>query len=293
MISTHEITLERPVAVVQESGDAPIKAILFVIHEDSELESRLQAALTLARACTAHLHLLHVIPVQAYTVSDVYGGMFASGAIADILQREAAKTEARLETQLAQEDVSWSYEVTTSLVVPELLKNGALADLVFISRQPAWHEFGRTGPALLGELVCSMRTPLCVLGDRAQSFNPFGAAAIAWNGSIESANAVRSAIGLLRMAKQVRVVRLTEEGDASFPDVRLLEYLSRHGVSAELECARPKRDAASAIVDFAVGADAEYLVMGGYSHSRAGEYFFGGVTRELLQTCPVSLVLGR
>ena len=32
-------------------------------------------------------------------------------------------------------------------------------------------------------------------------------------------------------------------------------------------------------------------VMGGYSHSRAGEFMFGGVTRALLKDCPVALAM--
>ena len=36
---------------------------------------------------------------------------------------------------------------------------------------------------------------------------------------------------------------------------------------------------------------AQYIVMGGYSHSRLGEYVFGGVTRTLLKDCPVALVI--
>jgi nucleotide-binding universal stress UspA family protein len=35
------------------------------------------------------------------------------------------------------------------------------------------------------------------------------------------------------------------------------------------------------------------IVMGGYSHSRAGELLFGGVTRSLLKNCPVALVMSK
>jgi len=31
--------------------------------------------------------------------------------------------------------------------------------------------------------------------------------------------------------------------------------------------------------------------MGGYSHTRIGEYVFGGVTRILLTECPLPLVI--
>jgi nucleotide-binding universal stress UspA family protein len=39
------------------------------------------------------------------------------------------------------------------------------------------------------------------------------------------------------------------------------------------------------------GAGAAYIVMGGYSHTRIGEYVFGGVTRTLLAECPLPLVI--
>ena len=114
---------------------------------------------------------------------------------------------------------------------------------------------------------------------------------IAWNGSVEAANAVRSAIDLLKMASDVKVVRYTEDKDLSLSDERLLEYLSRHGIHAELDTHLPKAGVAEDLVDYASQARAEYVVMGGYSHSRAGEFLFGGVTRALLQACDLSLVM--
>lgn len=291
MKSANEPVIERPLNVVQESAAAPIKSILFVVHEDDELETRLQAGLSLARACSAHLQLLQVIPLEAYTAVDTYGGTFVGSEIVEALEEQAAKVRRRLEDHLNKEDISWSYEIATSSTLPELLKNAAFADLVFIGRQPNWHEFSRTGPGLLGALVCSTHTPLCIPGDARKTFDPFGTAVIAWNGSIEGANAVRSAVGLLRMAFAVRIVRYVEDKTTTFPDTSLLEYLSRHGIHSEMESHLPKKEIGEDLVDFATRAGAEYIVMGGYSHSRAGEFLFGGVTRELLRACPISLVM--
>ena len=209
------------------------------------------------------------------------------------MEEHAASVRSRLEAHLAKEDVSWSYEVTISPIVPELLSEAAFADIVFIGRQPRWHEFSRTGPGLLGELICNSRTPLCIPGDGADVLNPFGNAVIAWNGSIEAANAVRASIGLLRMASNVRVVRYAEDKEASFPDTRIVEYLSRHGVSAVLDTRTARTEFGDDLVEYARLFAAEYLVMGGYSHSRAGEFLFGGVTRELLRECPITLVMAQ
>ena len=274
-----------------DKAGTSIKSLLFHVHEDDALDARLQAALSVARACSAHLNLLQVIPAEAYTIVDSYGGTFVSGQIVEGLEEQAANVRARIEHQLENEDVSWSFEDTTAATVPELLKASALADLMFVGRLPRNREFARSGPSLIGELVCTARTPICVPGDGVKTFDPLGNALIAWNGSVEAANAVRASIGLLRMASSVRVVRYTEAKETSFPDTRLLEYLSRHKVCAELDTRTVRDEFVSDLMEYAGRNDAEYLVMGGYSHSRGGEFLFGGVTRKLLSACPITLLL--
>jgi nucleotide-binding universal stress UspA family protein len=46
-----------------------------------------------------------------------------------------------------------------------------------------------------------------------------------------------------------------------------------------------------ALLDEAVAADADLLVLGGYGHSRARELVLGGVTRELLIASNIPLLL--
>jgi nucleotide-binding universal stress UspA family protein len=112
---------------------------------------------------------------------------------------------------------------------------------------------------------------------------------IAWNGSYEVANAIRSSTGLLKLASTVHVVQIAEDDkDETFPSTRLLEYLSRHDIHAELstiEAGVGLQDSyviADMLMARARELDAEYVVMGGYSHNRVSEYIFGGVTRTLL-----------
>lgn len=290
-MSPNNLVMEmKPAIRLGESGGA-IKAILFAVHDDDGLDDRFQAALSLARACSAHLQLLHVIPVQAYSSVDSYGGSFVSGEIIEALEQEADAIRLRLEQHLRKEDVSWNYELTTSVLLAEMIRKSALADLVVMGREPHWREFSRTGPGLLGALICSTRTPLCIPGDGRKTFDPFGRALIAWNGSIEAANAVRSSIGLLKMASDVHVVRYTEDKHLSLGDEQLAEYLSRHGIHAEMETHPARFGIAEDLIGDATNAAAEYIVMGGYSHSRAGEFLFGGLTRALLQECAPSLVM--
>ncbi len=57
-----------------------------------------------------------------------------------------------------------------------------------------------------------------------------------------------------------------------------LEYLSRHGVHAELDTSVLEQDPVEeSLVQYATQKKASYIVMGGYGHNRAGEFLFGGV----------------
>ena len=273
-----------------------LKTILVHIQDDSSLDQRVEAGLTLARAAGAHLSCLHVTPPQIYAATDHFGGIFAINDLTRALEEHAASLRARIEAKLGSEDVSWDYAQVTGDIATKVVAQAALADLVITGRTP--HKDGVAAPAtgLLGEMLLRSRTPLFIGGDKSAIVDPTGAAVIAWDGSHEAANAVRSALGLLRLAMSVSVVQVAERTERGFPGTRLLEYLSRQGVHAELTIARASanghgRDAAAALVAHARRAGAAYMVMGGYSHSRLGEYVFGGVTRTLLKECPVSLVI--
>jgi nucleotide-binding universal stress UspA family protein len=51
------------------------------------------------------------------------------------------------------------------------------------------------------------------------------------------------------------------------------------------------RNETRAMLDQALAMDADLIVMGGYGHSRTGEFIFGGVTRDMLTLSSVPLLL--
>jgi len=68
---TAELVMEQKATATIEpaSTSAGIKTILLHIQNDSNLEARLQLALSLARAAGAHLRCLHVVPIEAYVTT--------------------------------------------------------------------------------------------------------------------------------------------------------------------------------------------------------------------------------
>jgi nucleotide-binding universal stress UspA family protein len=294
-MKSDQIMIERTAASVVRSPIKPtaIKTILFHVHNDDQLQDRLQVALTLCRAFGAHLHLLHVVPLQAYTVVDAFG-TFVSSQIVEVLENEADKLRSLVEAELVNEDISWDYEEITGELMPHLIQCAALADLVVIGRESPSPEFAGPSITLLGDLLHRMRTPLLVIGDGTKDLDPFGLGIVAWNGSYEAANALRNAVPMLKLASEVRVLRIEEAKAGQFPSTRALEYLSRHGIHADLVTEERVSDSIKEdLVEYASFHRAGLIVMGGYGHSRAGEFLFGGVTRGVLRACPVSLLMSR
>lgn len=278
---------------------AGVKTILLHVQNEKGLDRTLDTALSLARACEAHLTCLHVTPIQAYVAFDSFGGVFVMSDVFKTIEEQDRLLKERLESELSKEDVSWDYAQVTGDVPNRLIGCAALADLIVTSRQPKRMDFQGPTIGMLGDLLHRSRTPLFIAADDGKVPYPAERALIAWNGSFEAANAVRSAVGLLKLASDVRILRIEEEKDEAFPATRLLEYLSRHGIHAELkvETAHPdNRDANfvhACLLSEAKRLNSAYIVMGGYSHNRISEYMFGGLTRSMLAGSSIPVLMAR
>lgn len=226
--------MSKPAVTGAILSSSTVKTILVHIQNDESLEHRVETALSLARASSAHLYCLHVIPSQAYVVSDRIGGIFVMADIMNALEADEARIRQGVEAKLREEDVSWEYHQLAGDVTSVIISSAALADLVVVGREPHNSGFSGSNTSLFGDLLHRSRTPFIIPSDERTSIDPTGMALIAWDGSYEAANAVRMSVGLLKMAAGVQLVRVEEAKDEKFPSTRVLEYLSRQGVHAEL-----------------------------------------------------------
>jgi nucleotide-binding universal stress UspA family protein len=295
-----QLVVDRPVQTESQSATASsVKTILLHVQDDAGLDRRVETALALARSCSAHLSCIHVTPIEAYVAFDSFGGIFVMNDVMKALDEQESELRSKVEAKVSSEDISWDYTQITGSVAGQLIAHAALADLVITGREPHRSDFQGPSVGFLGELICQSRTPLFIPPGDVRPVEPAGVALIAWDGSYEAANAVRSAVGLLKLASSVHILQIKEEKDEAFPGTRLLEYLSRHDVHAEYSVIEAGVDIhdqaviADTLAARAKALDASYLVMGGYSHSRVGEYIFGGVTRTMLSQAPVPLLIAR
>lgn len=269
-----------------------MKSILLYANEDSGLEARLQAALDLARADRGHITCIQVTPYQSYVLGDPFGGVYAIPAVMNELNEKRAANRARLEARLAAEDACWSWVEADGDTAQSIVDCSHLADVVVLSLAGTDGAARDGAMSIVGDTLVHTPTPILAVPSEPRSFNCFGPAVVAWNGSAESSHALRAALPLLKSASTVHILTVAEEGDA-FPATQACEYLGWHGISAELIEMQPdNRSVWETIADTAADLGASFVAMGGYGHSRFREAVLGGVTRAMLKQDALPLLVG-
>lgn len=260
------------------------------IHDDAEQDNRLQIALDLARLDHGHIACVQVAAVEPFVI-DPYSGLFGLAAIIDTIHDQDKRVRQAIEAQLRREDVEWDWRCFDGSVVETLIGQSRLADVVVIS-QPA---IGRHAPdhplPIVGDVVLHTSAPVLVVPIGGRRFEADGAVMLAWNGSAEAAHAMRLTVPLLRRAACVHIVEVSDESPG-MPATDAATYLARHGVPCEVhEWPAKGRRTSLALLHAVAELDARYLVMGAYGHSRLRETVLGGVTRDLIQSTTVPLLL--
>ena len=117
---------------------------------------------------------------------------------------------------------------------------------------------------------------------------------VCWDGSRAASRAIADSLPLLHKAKQVEVV-IVANGRAKsdeVPGADLGQHLARHGLKVDVKrITSPDIDVASTILSYAADSSADFIVMGGYGHSRLREFVLGGVTRGMLESMTVPVLM--
>lgn len=150
--------------------------------------------------------------------------------------------------------------------------------------------------AILGEALLGSRMACMVLPPDFRGSSDFERIVIGWNGSMEAARAIHSALPFLQAASQV----ILYDGTTSRPDdnveadmlLRPADYLRRHNVDVTIHpMPMPSQSAGEHLLKATRKHHADLLVMGAYSHSRLRERVLGGATRRVLEHAHLPLLI--
>ncbi|MBY0240722.1 MAG: universal stress protein [Burkholderiaceae bacterium] len=183
------------------------------------------------------------------------------------------------------------------------------ADLVVIGQADPEHVATMAGTEFPAQVLTHSGRPV-LLVPYAGLPRPAGAAhaparriLVAWNGSKEAARAVREALPLLKRADQVLIAVFDPDHQKALhgesPGGDLLKFLMRHGIDGEILVRQTQRGGmlkrpsgtGEALLSLASDQACDLLVLGAYGHSRFRETLLGGVTRTVLESMTLPVLM--
>jgi nucleotide-binding universal stress UspA family protein len=154
-------------------------------------------------------------------------------------------------------------------------------------------------PGLMSDFPASVLMqsahPVLIVPFAIQNIKPLSRVLIAWDASMTATRAVTGALPLLKTASMIDVVVFNaspqDEAHGEVPGSDLALYLARHGVAVNAICRRTDIDIGNALLSLCADQGSDLLVMGGYGHTRFREILLGGVTRTVLESMTLPVLM--
>jgi nucleotide-binding universal stress UspA family protein len=279
-----------------------IKTILVPVRGDGKGERVLDHALAFARRFAAHVEVLHshpkpeeLIPFATVSMALMRRQLTESAAkaaevegerVRKILEKYLKSKKVPIVEKPTKEGVSASWREVEGKQSSTIALYGRLADLIVVP-QPDGNVGHNTFEAAL------METGKPVLMAPPKPVRSVGRhVAVGWNGAAEAARALSAALPILKAADKVTVFSAPVSTETRLDIDAAIEYLRRHGIKAAAKTmdVRATR-VGDALLDGARKAGADVLLMGAFGQSRGRELVFGGVTRHIVDTAQMPVIL--
>jgi nucleotide-binding universal stress UspA family protein len=251
-------------------------------------------------AALSALHAVEPMPTGAYLTPE-------ASTIAAKLSEEAA--DARREQARALAAAAGSgiaFESSDGDPLQAVLRRARAADLLVLGQRNPDVPDG-VGPGFIPRLLVGAGCPLLFVPFASDNAQCGRRVLVAWDARRESARALRDALPILLRAEAVELIHFAKGEPADVGLGAAVEYLGRHGIAATttlrqtrepsigermlLSAWTPDASVAEALLSQAADSAADLIVTGGYGHSRAWELALGGVTRTLLKTMTVPVLM--
>jgi nucleotide-binding universal stress UspA family protein len=274
------------------------RSLLVQVDDNDQSDRRIRVAARLARAHGADLHGIYVTPAREMT--PFTSAMLPNSVVENHLRETGdaqASAEKRFRAGAAAEQltaVTWSAPAGPALEAAIL--NMRRVDMGVAGQPlPGDPDAAFAGDVLYGMLMQAGRPLLIVpyLGE----FPVVGRnVLIAWKETRESARAVSDALPFLKQADNVVVMPVSSPGGSVSRDALsgsgIADYLARHGIAARVRAEiADDIDVGNLLLSRASDLATDLIVMGGYSRARLAERVAGGVTRLILQSMTVPVLM--
>jgi nucleotide-binding universal stress UspA family protein len=270
----------------------PIRDLLVVLDPDGRQAPAHAFAQSLAALHKAHLTAAGVALQFVAPVS--FAGDYPYDLLAQVTEQARAAQEQAFGTLRASTPAG----VETEMVLIEALAGVAANRLGELARHFDVTVVGQDGGGVVGDdagfisaVLFGSGRPVFIVPYIHKGPARLDHALIAWDGGLAASRALAAAMPVLERCKRIEVVTIAPRGAPveELPGFNITRHLARHSLKAELRQLAPADEVGSALLSHAADSGADFLVMGGYGHSRLREFVLGGASRQVLSamTLPV------
>jgi nucleotide-binding universal stress UspA family protein len=246
-------------------------------------------AVSLASQFGAHLTGLAFALEPAIPAGAMGGiaGDVIDSAIADA-ERQAKDAISAFENAAKKQGVLSEHQMVTALVADAVNRFGEIArhyDLsVVLQPDP---DNASANDLFLESVLFGSGRPVVIVPYIQKEPAKLDHIVCCWDGSATAARAIGDAAPLLAKAKTVELLIVTNgrENKNEEAGADMATHLARHKLNVTLQrITSADIDVGNAILSYAADRATDFLVMGGYGHSRWREFFLGGATRQILSS---------
>lgn len=281
------------------------KTILVHVDGSPHALERMRVAADLAALADGHIVGAAMTGISRYMFASMEASSRSPEAVMPYIADHSQRLRERAMSELDRFDeqmraagaVSFERRVVEDENFGGLTLQSRYADLTVLSQFDADEPAGNVYAELPEIVAMESGRPVLVLpSSGAERFRPIGGnVLLAWDAGLEATRAVHHAIPLLQAARKARVVVFNaraaqgQHGDEPGADVAL--YLARHGINVEVAQETAGGDIGSALISRCADFQADLLVIGCYGHSRFREIMLGGVSRTVLASATVPVLM--
>lgn len=277
-----------------------LRSILLYLDQTPACDIRTQATIRLARRLDCHL--VGLAPTGLLDLPTSPGTSLGDlAALAwDSLRDEAERAADRFRTACQVAGLhSIEAVIDEADAAESLISHAHCSDLTVLTQADPSSPGHRGARRIVEQVVLYSARPTLLLphASAPHALETIGSkVVVAWDESCEAVRALNDALPLLQQASTVEVVRWNPPRPA--PDEpavprldALRQWLAWHGVAAEVRVETTSIDIADAMLSHVADLGADLIVMGAYGHSRWSERVLGGVTRQLLGSATVPVLM--
>lgn len=269
--------------------------VLFGDESDGHVIATLDLLPQFAQAHVAAT-LLAPIPDPVF-VGDMMGGGMALGEFVTQVRKDATASQERIRFALSRSALGYEQRLVmaqTLTACDMAVTQARHVDLTIMAR-PSKTGTGFRHEVMEAVLMESGR-PLLLIPPGWVADGAINTVFVAWNAGREAARAVGDSRDWLDAASKIVIGTVDAKpgprGHGEAPGIDIATHLARHGHAVELRNIDSLgMETGDAILDAAEAAGADLIVVGGFGHPRLQQALFGGVTRTIVETSKVPLLM--